>query len=56
MGTAVTETANMKITSCYATAHAKLAGGNWMTCQGGGRGSMGLSEFEYWILMMLAAA
>ena len=52
---AVTETDSMKITSCYATAHAELAGGHWLMCQGTGRGSMGLSQFECWILMMLAA-
>ena len=51
----VTKTDNMKITICYATAHAELAAEHWLMCQGSGRGSMGLSKFECWILMMLAA-
>ena len=49
------KTDSMKITSCYATAHAELAAGHWLMCQGSGRGSRGLSKFECWILMMLAA-
>ena len=52
---AATEIDSMKITSCYATAHAELPAGHWLICQGSGRGSMGLSKFECWILMMLAA-
>ena len=55
MDIVVTKTDGMKITSCYATAHAELAAGHWLMCQGSGRGSMGLSKFKYWILMMLAA-
>ena len=45
----------MKITSCYAIAHAELAAGHWLMRQGSGGGSRGLSKFECWILMMLAA-
>ena len=45
----------MKIMSCLVTTHAELAAGHWLMCQGSGRGSMGLSKFECWILMMLAA-
>ena len=50
----VTKTDSMKITSCYATAHAELAAGHCLMCQGSGQGSMELSKFECWILMMLA--
>ena len=53
--TVVRKTDSVKVTSCYVTAHAELAAGHWLMCQGSGRGSMGLSTFEYWILMMLAA-
>ena len=52
---AATETNSMKITSCYTTAHAELAAGHWLMCQGSGRGIMGLSKFECWTLMMMAA-
>ena len=50
-----TETARIKITNCYAGAHVKLATGKWLMSQGGGRGNMGISKFEYWILRILAA-
>ena len=53
--TVVTKTDSMKITSCFATTHVELAAGHWLMCQGSGRGSMGISKFECWILMMLAA-
>ena len=53
--TVVTKTDSMKITSCFATTHAELAAGHWLMCQGSGRGSMGLSKFECWLLTMLAA-
>ena len=48
MDTVVTKTDSMKITGCYATAHAELAAGHWLMCQGSGRGSMGLSKFGCW--------
>ena len=53
--TVVTKTDSIKTTSCYAIAHAELAAGRWLMCQGSGRGSRGLSKFECWILMVLAA-
>ena len=53
--TIVTKTDSMKITSYYVIAHAELAAGHWLMHQGSGRGSKGLSKFECWILMMLAA-
>ena len=53
--TVVTKTDSMKIMSCLVTTHAELAAGHWLMCQGSGRGSMGLSKFECWVLMMLAA-
>ena len=52
--TVVTETNSMKITSWFATTHAELDARHWLMCQGNDWGSMGLSKFEYWILMMLA--
>ena len=54
MDTAVAETYTMKITSYYMIAHSELAVGHWLMCQGSGQGSIGLSKFEYWILMILA--
>ena len=53
--TVVTKTDSMKIMSCLVTTHAELAAGHWLMCQGSGRGSMGSSKLECWILMMLAA-
>ena len=51
---AATEIDSVRITSCYATAHAELAAGHWRMCQGSGRGTIGLSKSEYWTLMILA--
>ena len=55
MDSAATETDSIKIMSRYATAHVKLAAGHWLIYQGNGWGSVELSKFEYWILIMLAA-
>ena len=40
MQISVTETDSMKITSCYATAHADLVTGHRLLCRGGNQGSM----------------
>lgn len=34
---------------------AELVAGHWLMCWGSNRGSVGLSKFDYWIIMILAA-
>ena len=50
--TTTAKTNGAKIMRCYVIAHAEIASRQWLMCQGSGWGSMGLSQFEYWILMV----